>query len=165
MIYNFSKNSLMKFYRYPFKRALAAQLLTDEDYKLKCSDYFTDINDDGTRVFLKFPYFNLLFLVLYLVILSIQVICMLKHRYSTLCHYLSNISFQQTVNSIESIKEHNEGSSYKGQFELEDFYFNFLIVKVGNVKEAIAGLGDMFRIIGISSRARQGRSMTVCLSC
>ena len=120
---NIFEKSFSKIKIKPFKRALAARLLTDEDYKLKCSDYFTDINDDGTRVFLEFPYFNLLFLVLYLVILSTQVVCMLKHRYSTLCHYLSNISFQQTVNSVESIKEHNhacknDGSIYKGQIEM-----------------------------------------------
>ena len=42
-----------------------------------------------------------------------------------------------------------------------NFDFNFLTVKPGNVYEAVAGLGDMFRIIGIPSRARQGRSLKV----
>ena len=42
-----------------------------------------------------------------------------------------------------------------------NFDFNFLIVKPGNVYEAVAGLGDMFCIIGIPSRARQGRSLKV----
>ena len=53
-------------------RSLAAQLLSEEDYKLQCSDYFSNISDDGSIVSLKFPYFNLLFLVLYLIILTTQ---------------------------------------------------------------------------------------------
>ena len=70
-------------------------------------DYFSDIRNGGETIVLRFPYFNLLFLVLYLMILSTQVICMLKHRYSTLCHYLSNISLHQTRAAIRNIRSHN----------------------------------------------------------
>ena len=61
-------------------KALATRLLAEDDYKMKCVEYFMSLSDDCKNIELEFPYFNLLFLVGYVLLLGIQVICMLRHR-------------------------------------------------------------------------------------
>ena len=61
-------------------QALATRLLAEDDYQMKCVEYFNSLSDDCKYIELKFPYFNLIFLVGYIILLGIQVICMLKHR-------------------------------------------------------------------------------------
>ena len=61
-------------------KALATRLLAEDDYKMKCVEYFMSLSDDCKNIELEFPYFNLLFLVGYILLLGIQVICMLRHR-------------------------------------------------------------------------------------
>ena len=61
-------------------KALATRLLAEDDYKMKCVEYFMSLSDDCKNIQLEFPYFNLLFLVGYILLLGIQVICMLRHR-------------------------------------------------------------------------------------
>ena len=61
-------------------KALATKLLAEDDYQMKCVEYFTSLSDDCKNIELEFPYFNLLFLVGYIILLGIQVICMLRHR-------------------------------------------------------------------------------------
>ena len=61
-------------------KALATKLLAEDDYQMKCVEYFTSLSDDCKYIELEFPYFNLLFLVGYIILLGIQVICMLRHR-------------------------------------------------------------------------------------
>ena len=61
-------------------KALATRLLAEDDYKMKCAEYFMSLSDDCKNIELKFPYFNLLFLVGYILLLGIQGICMLRHR-------------------------------------------------------------------------------------
>ena len=61
-------------------KRLATRLMNEDDYKMKCVDYFQSLTDDCGSVELEFPYFNLLFLVGYIFLLGMQVVCMLKHR-------------------------------------------------------------------------------------
>ena len=44
-------------------KRLATRLMNEDDYKMKCVDYFQSLTDDCGSVELEFPYFNLLFLV------------------------------------------------------------------------------------------------------
>ena len=62
-------------------KALATILLAEEDYKMKCVEYFISLSDDCKNIRVAFPYFNLLFLGGWLaILLGIQFICMLRHR-------------------------------------------------------------------------------------
>ena len=81
-------------------RSLAAQLLSEEDYKLQCSDYFSNISDDGSIVSLKFPYFNLLFLVLYLIILTTQGLTNFIFLLNLTFNYLNDVLYY--INYIKS---------------------------------------------------------------
>ena len=62
-------------------KGLAVRLLEQEEYKMQCVDYLENVSDDLKSIVLEFPIFNLVFLLLYLIILTTQVLCMLKHRY------------------------------------------------------------------------------------
>ena len=61
-------------------KKLATRLMNQNDYKMKCVDYFQSLTADCRSVELEFPFFNLLFLVGYIFLLGMQVICMFKHR-------------------------------------------------------------------------------------
>merc|ERR1719410_2634113 len=90
-------------------KALATRLLAEDDYKMKCVEYFMSLSDDCKNIELEFPYFNLLFLVGYVLLLGIQVICMLRHRFSTLCHYMANIHWRKFREEFKFVKTHNKG--------------------------------------------------------